>query len=149
MKLHAAWLAGALLLSVVLACNFSTNSNSNSNSNPASSSAVFSDIHMAKDDGNGKPGDETNTFNPADRTVHCIAKLRNPKEGLKIKFVWWIVDAGGTKNEKIKEIDYTTGPRDQTVHGHLTVQRDWPKGKFKCELYVDGTLDKSIDYYVS
>ena len=149
MKLHAAWLAGAMLLSVVLACNFSTNSNLNSNSNSASSSAVFSEIHMAKDDGNGKPGDETNTFNPADRTVHCIAKLRNPREGLKIKFVWWIVDAGGTKNEKIKEIDYTTGPRDQTVHGHLTVQRDWPKGKFKCELYVDGTLDKSIDYYVS
>jgi hypothetical protein len=148
MKPHAAWLAGALLLSVVLACNFSTNSNSNSNSNSGSSSGVFADIHMAKDE-DGKPGDETNTFNPQDRTVHCLAKLKNPKEGLKIKFVWWIVDAGGTKNEKIKEIDYTTGPNDKTVHGHLTVQRDWPKGKFRCELYVDGTLDKSIDYYVS
>jgi|SRR5688572_533163 len=146
MKPHAAWLAGALLLSVVLACNFSTNSNSNSNS--SSSSGVFADIHMAKDE-DGKPGDETNTFRPGDRTVHCLAKLRNPREGLKIKFVWSIVDAGGTKDEKIKEIDYTTGPNDKTVHGHLTVQRDWPKGKFRCELYVDGTLDKSIDYYVS
>ena len=148
MRLHAAWLAGALLLSVVLACNFSTNSNLSSNSNSASSSGVFADIHMAKDE-DGKPGDETNTFRPGDRTVHCLAKLRNPKEGLKIKFVWSIVDAGGTKNEKIKEIDYTTGPNDKTVHGHLTVQRDWPKGKFRCELYVDGVLDKSIDYYVS
>jgi len=141
MKTHPAWLAGALLLLAVLACNSSTNSNS--------SSGAFSDIHMAKDDGNGKPGDETNTFAPGDRTVHCLAKLNNPKEGLKIKFVWWIVDAQGTKNEKIKEIDYTTGANDKTVHGHLTVQRDWPKGKFKCEVYVDGALDKTVEYYVS
>lgn len=141
MKPHPAWLAGALLLCVVLACSFSTNSNS--------SSSNFSDIHMAKDDGNGKPGDETNTFNPGDRTVHCLAKLKNSKEGRKIKFVWWIVDAGGTKNDKIKEIDYTTGANDKTVHGHLTVQKDWPRGKYKCEVHVDGALDKTIEYYVS
>lgn len=141
MKTHPAWLAGALLLLAVLACNSSTNSNS--------SSGAFSDIHMAKDDGKGKPGDETNTFSPGDRTVHCLAKLRSPKEGLKIKFVWWIVDAQGTKNEKIKEIEYTTGANDKTVHGHLTVQRDWPKGKFKCEVYVDGALDKTVEYFVS
>jgi len=141
MKPHPAWLACALLLLVVLACSFSSNSNS--------SSGAFADIHMAKDDGNGKPGDETNTFSPGDRTVHCMARLKNSKEGLKIKFVWWIVDAGGTRNEKIKEIEYTTGANDKTVHGHLTVQRDWPKGKYKCEVYVDGALDKTIEYYVS
>lgn len=141
MKLNSAWLAGALLLFAILACNFSTGSNSGSRN--------FSEIHMAKDDGKGKPGDKTNTFAPGDRTVHCLAKLKDSKEGLKIKFVWWIVDAGGTKDEKIKEIEYTTGANDKTVHGHLTVQRDWPKGKFKCEVYVDGALDKTVDYYVS
>ena len=139
MKPHPAWLAGVLLLFAVLACHFSTNSNS---------SGAISEIHMAKDN-NGSPGDETNTFKPGDHTVHCLAKLNNPKEGTKIKFAWWIVDAEGTKNEKIKEIDYTTGSNDNVVHGHLTLPRDWPKGKYKCEVYVDGALDKTVEYWVA
>ena len=142
MKLHSAWLAGALLVFAVLDCHFSSNSNS-------PSSGAISDIHMAKDNGRGAPGDETNTFSPGDRTVHCLAKLRSPKEGIRIKFSWWIVDAQGTKDEKIKEIDYTTESGDSVVHGHLTLPRDWPKGKYKCEVYVDGVLDKTIEYYVT
>jgi hypothetical protein len=141
MKLHSAWLAGALLVFAVLDCHFSTNSNS-------TSSGAISEIHMAKDN-NGNPGDETNTFSPGERTVHCLAKLNNPKEGTRIKFAWWIVDAGGTRNEKIKEIDYTTSSGDNVVHGHLTVPRDWPTGKYKCEVYVNGVLDKTIEYWVA
>ena len=141
MKLHSAWLAGALLVFAVLDCHFSTNSNSNS-------SGAISEIHMAKDN-NGSPGDETNTFAPGDHTVHCLAKLNGPKEGTKIKFAWWIVDAGGTKNEKIKEIDYTTSAEDNILHGHLTVPRDWPVGKYKCEIYVNGVLDKTVEYWVA
>ena len=55
----------------------------------------------------------------------------------------------GTKNEKIKEIDYTTSAGDNVVHGHLTVPRDWPAGKYKCEVYVNGVLDKTIEYWVA
>ncbi|MEP6708223.1 MAG: hypothetical protein ABJC05_11925 [Pyrinomonadaceae bacterium] len=141
MKLHSAWLAGALLVFAVLGCHFSANSNS-------TSSGAISEIHMAKDN-NGSPGDETNTFAPGDHTVHCLARLNNAKEGTRIKFSWSIVDAGGTKNEKIKEIDYTTSSSDNVVHGHLTVPRDWPTGKYKCEVYVNGVLDKTIEYWVA
>jgi hypothetical protein len=104
---------------------------------------------MAKDNGSGDPGDETNTFRASDHTVHCLATLRNPKEGTPIKFSWWIVDAQGSKNELIKEIDYTTGPNNDVVHGHLSLARDWPKGKYKCDVYVDGKLEKTVEYYVS
>ncbi|MDX6613594.1 MAG: hypothetical protein QOD75_2780 [Blastocatellia bacterium] len=144
MKPHAAWLAGALILTAVLACKYSTNSNSNTNSD--SGSGAISKIVMAKDN-NGDPGDETNTFKATDHTVHCLATLRNPKEGTKIKFSWWIVDSPGHKNELVKDIDYTTS-NDKVVHGHLSLPRDWPTGKYKCDVYVDGVLGKSIEYYV-
>jgi hypothetical protein len=149
MKPHAAWLAGALILTAVLACRFSSNTNNtNSDSNNSNSDAgAISKITMAKDN-NGEPGDETNTFQPGDHTVHCLATLSNPKEGTKIKFSWWIVDAPEHKNELVKEIDYTTG-LDKVVHGHLSLPRDWPKGKYKCDVYVDGELAKSVEYYVS
>ena len=57
---------------------------------------------MAKDNGRGDPGDETNTFHPDDHKIHCPVTLKDPKEGIKVTFIWWIVDAGGTKDEKLK-----------------------------------------------
>ena len=154
MKHHPAWLAAGLLVFVVLACNLSkktANSNSNSNSNTASdmgSGSAIKEIHMAKDDGNGAPGDETESFKPGDRTVHCVATLKEAKAGTQMKFAWWIVDAEGSKNQKIKEIDYSTKPLENVVHGHLTLPQDWPAGKYKCQVSVNGDLDKTVNYVV-
>ena len=141
MKLHSGWLAGGLLLAVVLACNVSKNGNTSSSDGP------ISEGHMAKDN-NGEPGDQTNTFSPGDRTVHCVVELKEAKEGTRMKFSWWIVDAGDSKNEKLKDIEYTTGPKENVVHGHLTLPRDWPMGKYKCEVDVNGHTEKTIDYWV-
>ena len=159
MKHHPAWLAAGLLVFVLLACNLgkktTTNSNSNSNSNSNTSTAsnegsgeVIKEIHMAKDDGSGAPGDETESFAPTDRTIHCVATLKQAKAGTAMKFSWWIVDAEGSKNQKIKEIDYTTKPLENIVHGHLTLPQNWPAGKYKCQVYANGDLDKTVHYTV-
>lgn len=161
MKHHPAWLAVGVLVFVVLACNMSkspnTNSNSNSNSNSGSSTNTESDlgsgqaikeIHMAKDDGNGAPGDETDSFEPSDRTIHCVTTLKTAKSGTQMKFSWWIVDADGTKNQKIKDIDYSTRALENIVHGHLTLPQDWPVGKYKVQIYVNGDLDRTLFYSV-
>jgi hypothetical protein len=162
MKHHPAWLAIGLLIFVVMACNLGkkidTNVNSNSNSNNSNSNsstgadlgsgAAIKEIHMAKDDGNGSPGDETDSFAPSDRTIHCVANLKTAKSGTAMKFSWWIVDADGSKNQKIKEIDYTTHALENVVHGHLTLPQDWPVGKYKVQIYVNGDLDKTVFYSV-
>lgn len=142
MKHHPAWLAAGLLVFVVLACNFSTNSNSGSNSGP------ISKITMAKDNGSGEPGDETNTFRPSDHKIHCLVTLKTPKEGTKISFGWWVVDAEGTKNEKLKDLDYTTDSDVKVVHGNLSTTRDWPSGKYKVEARVDGNLEKTVAFTI-
>lgn len=161
MKHHPAWLAVGLLVFVVLACNLgkkiSTNTNSNSNDNANSRPSAEADlgsgiaidkIHMAKDDGNGDPGDETDSFDPGDRTLHCVATLKQAKSGTQMKFSWWIVDADGSQNQKIKEINYKTRALENVVHGHLTLPQDWPTGKYKVEVYVNGDLDKTAFYSV-
>ena len=160
MKHHPAWLAAGLLFFVVLACsnaskNTNTNSNSNSNSNSSTSTdsdlgsgLAIKEIHMAKDDGNGDPGDETDSFAPSDRTIHCVTTLKEAKSGTQMKFSWWIVDADGTKNKKIKDIDYSTRALENVVHGHLTLPQDWPVGKYKVQIYVNGDLDRTLFYSV-
>lgn len=157
MKRHSAWLALGLVLLVVLACslgkkstNVSPNRNATEGSAPsdATSTGAIKELHMAKDDGKGDPGDETNAFSPGDRTIHCVAKLAEAKAGTKMKFSWFIVEANGTKNEKIRDIDYTTRALENIVHGHLTLPQDWPSGKYRVEVSVNGNLEKTAQYSV-
>ena len=161
MKRHPGWLATGLLLAVVLACNLSKNGNNSNNSNankasnsnsstsnrPANADVYVDKISMAKDD-NGKPGETTTTFEPGDRTIHCVAELSKAKGGTEVKFSWKVVDVQGTKNEEIKTIDYTTKSFEKTIHGHLTLPKDWPKGEYRVEVYINGVLDKTIDYTI-
>lgn len=157
MKHHPAWLAAGLLVFVVLACGIGKNTNRSSNSNSnanrgaeivdSGSGAAIKEIHMAKDEG-GKPGDQTDTFEPGDRTIHCVATLKESKSGTTMKFSWWIVDADGAQNQKIKDIDYSTRTLENIIHGHLTLPQDWPRGKYKVQVYVNGDLDKTVNYTV-
>lgn len=164
MKRHPGWLAAGLLLLAVLACNLSknsndtnnsNNSNKNSNTNKASSQPtrsanadVYIDkIYMAKDN-NGEPGDETDSFAAGDRTVHCVINLNKAKKGTQIKFAWKAVDVEGSKNEEIKTIDYATNSFENKVHAHLTLPKDWPTGKYRVEVFINGDLDKTIDYSI-
>ena len=155
MKRHPGWLAAGLLLFAVLACNLSKNSNnSNQSSNsstsnrPANAEVYVDRISMAKDD-NGQPGDETASFAPGDHIVHCVIYLNKAKAGTAIKFSWLAVNAEGMpKNDLIKSIDYTTNSFENKVHGHLTLPKDWPKGSYKVEVYINGALDKTIEYSV-
>jgi hypothetical protein len=159
MKHHPAWLAAGLLVFVVLACNLgrrtaNVNVNLNSNREPVATTEdagpgnYIQDVHMAKDNGRGAPGDETTSFAPDDRTIHCVVKLKEAKRGTAMKFSWWIVDADGSKNQKIKDIDYTTRTLENIVHGHLSLPQDWPAGQYKVQVYVNGDLDRTITYAI-
>jgi hypothetical protein len=65
-----------------------------------------------------------------------------------MKFSWWIVDADGDQNRKVKDIEYRTRALENVVHGHLTLPQDWPVGKYKVQVYVNGDLDKTAFYTV-
>lgn len=156
-KRHCAWLAAGLLVFVVVACNpgrKTTNQSTNSGaaqdspSSASTSTGVIKELHLAKDDGNGAPGEETNAFSPGDRTIHCVARLADAKSGTKMRFSWWIIDAEGAKNEKIRDNDYTTRANEDIVHGLLTLPEDWPSGKYKVEVYVNNNLEETARFSV-
>jgi hypothetical protein len=162
MKLHSGWIAAGLLLFVVLACNLSKNGNNSNNSNrntnqntskaptpnrPANAEVYVNRIYMARDN-NGKPGAETNSFDPSDRTVYCVIDLNKAKKGIDVRYVWKAVDVEGRKDEEIKTIEYTTNSFEKQVQGHLQYSTDWPTGTYRVEVYINGNLDKTIDYTI-
>lgn len=163
MKRHSGWLAAGLLLFAVLACNLSKNSNnnnsnnSNSNTNkntnssttnrPVNADVYVDEIGMAKDK-DGEPGDTTTSFEPGDRTIHCVANLNKAKGGTEIKFVWKAVDVEGINNGEFKTIEYTTKSFENKVHAHLTRPTDWPTGTYEVDVFINGALDKIIKYTI-
>jgi hypothetical protein len=164
MKRHSGWLAAGLLLFAVLACNLSKNgnnnnsNNSNSNSNnknsntattnrPANADVYVEKIHMAKDK-DGSPGEDTTTFEPADRTIHCVINLNKAKGGTNIKFVWKAIDVTGVQSGDLTTVDYTTKSFENLVHSHLTRPSDWPTGTYEADVYINGALDKIIKFTV-
>ena len=164
MKSHSGWLAAALLLSVVVACNLSKNgntnnsnnssSNSNKNSNteaktrPANAEIYIEKIRMAKD-ADGKPEETaTTTFAPGDATIHCVINLNKARKGTTVKFSWKAVDVSGVPNGEFKSIDYTTNSFENIVHAHLTRPTDWPKGTYEVAVEINGALDKTIQFTV-
>jgi len=161
MRIHRGWLATGLLIFAVLGCNLSKNSNNSNNSNsnanenratPQPTRRANTDVYvdrayMAKAD-NDRPGEETTTFAPGDRTVYCVIELNKAKKGTKVQVIWKAVDAGGSKNETIKTTGYTTNSFEKTVTGHLKLSKDWPTGKYQIEVYINDNLEKTVDYTI-
>ena len=154
------------MLSVIFACdlsnkngNNSNNSNGNKNKNqntsealptpnrPADAQVYIERIYMAKDD-NGQPGAETVLYEPGDHKVHCLIYLNKARKGTLIRFVWKILDVEGTRNQEITTTEYPTNSFENKIHGHLERQLDWPRGTYRVEVYINGYLDKTIDYTI-
>jgi len=113
---------------------------------PSKADVYITEIYMAKDD-NGDPGEPTTNYNPGDHMIHCVVELNTAREGTQLKFVWHTIDViGRPGSEVIKSIEYATKARENIVHGHLNYPEDWPKGTYKVDVYVNGVLDKTMNY---
>jgi len=164
MKLHSGWIAAGLLFAVIFSCNLNQNGNNSNNSNnsnrnenstskaptpnrPANADVYVNRIYMAKDN-DGEPGGETSSYDPTDHTVHCIIELNKAKKGTQVRYVWMAVNVEGEKENEIKTTDYTTNSFENKVHGHLQLPRDWPKGDYRVDVYINGNLDKTVQYTI-
>jgi uncharacterized protein YcfL len=154
-------LALSLMLFAVIACSSSSetsstssSSNSTTTSSPAAEASTEFKIdtaEMRKDDGTGKFSDEVvNTFSQSDKKIHCYIDWDNPKTGTKIKFVFIAVDAGGAKNETIKEFSMVTENELQNeAHGSLVPNKPFPKGSYKVDVYVNDQLARTVPFKIS
>ena len=151
MKRYSAWVAFGLLLFVVLACNLSRNKNGNTNGNvnsgsnrPAGAEVYTEEVYAAK----SEDGSPTSTFAPSDRTVYVVINLNKAKSGTGVKVVWFAEEVEGARNKELKTLEYTTKTFDKKIPGYLRWSQDWPKGRYKVEVYINGNLDRTIYYDV-
>jgi len=96
-------------------------------------------------DESGSP--ETTVFKQDDLTVYCIVKLANAPSDTVVKAVWTAIEVeGADPNTLIDESELTSGDAELTFD--LTNSQLWPVGKYKVELYLNGKLDRTLEYEV-
>jgi hypothetical protein len=129
------WLVGlaAMMLALsILACESSV------------STANIKSARLSADP-SGNP--ETTTFAPDQQTVYCIVTLANAPDDTKVQAVWTAVEVGDEQpNTLIDQSELTSGDAELTFK--LTNNMLWPTGKYKVELYLNGKLDRTIEYQV-
>ena len=108
------------------------------------STANIKQAVLAKDNA----GSQTTTvFNPTD-TFYAIVDLANAPDDTKVKAVWTAVDVGdaAAPNYLLDEVELTSS--DGTLSFDMTNDGAWPAGSYKVDLYLNGELDRTLDFRV-
>lgn len=120
----------ALVLSS-LACEFNA------------STANIPDAYMARDN----QGAEPTTVFAQNEIFYCIVQLANAPDDTTVKVVWYAVNAQDTEpNLLIDQVEITSS--DGIIPFNLTNNGLWPLGTYKVEIYLNGTLDRTLNFEV-
>src|SRR2546423_2569863 len=94
------------------------------------------------------------SFMPDD-TFAVLVFLSEAKVGTKVKAVWTIVDAGGHEDEKIleKKVDLTAeaikgAEEANRINFTLSHDKPYPTGDYKVDIYLNGELDKTVEFTI-
>ncbi len=89
----------------------------------------------------------TTEFNAED-TFYAIVALANAPDGTEVKAVWTAVDVGeaAEPNLLLDEATLETGSGQLTFD--MANNNLWPAGSYKVDLYLDGELDRTLEFAV-
>lgn len=96
----------------------------------------------------GKAIGVTSTFKPRDHKIYGVIFFDRIVTA-NARGVWTAVKAVGVPaNTKI--LEKSTGKmRMDRAHFYVELPRDWPKGSYKLDVYVDGKLKRTLRYTIA
>jgi hypothetical protein len=88
----------------------------------------------------------TDVFGQED-VFYCIVQLANAPEDTTVKATWIAVNVEGVEpNHVIQETDITTDSGQ--LYFELSNDQLWPTGNYKVEIYLNGELDRTLEFQV-
>lgn len=92
-------------------------------------------------------GEALTSFSPTDRTLYAAIELSRIETGLTAKTVWTAVDTAGGQNVEIASKEFSSLAIN-TIKAQVELPRDWPTGKYKLDIYLSGTIAKTVEFTV-
>lgn len=90
---------------------------------------------------------ETTVFAPED-TFYCIVTLANAPDDTTLKAVWTAVDVEGEEPNTLIDETETTTDGNNIITFNLTLDSLWPSGTYKIDIYLNDTLDRTLEFEV-
>ena len=113
---------------------------------PANS--VINDVYLAKDDGNGKPGEPVREFATGDVPIHCVVLLEaTGKVTVRMNFIAVAV-AGVKPDTKVVSASYTTAQNQNRVNFTGRPEVMWTPGRYRVDVFVDGKPEKQVEFNI-
>ena len=141
------------LVWAALACSGGTTTTekaSEATSAPAQEGQIeVESVKLMRDDGGGNPGEGAQSFTPADHKMHFeITTTGMLSSGSKVKWVFTGVDTSEGKDLSVATFETDATSSANVLTANVELERDWPTGSYKAEVYVDGQLLTTVDYTV-
>ena len=93
-------------------------------------------------------GAAVTAFSSTDRIFCANIELNRIETGLTVKVVWLAVDTTAGQNIEVAQKEFT-GLLVNVVNATVEMPRDWPIGKYKLEIYLNGSLANTVEFPVN
>ena len=106
------------------------------------------EVYLAKDDGNGKAGEQVLEFWTTDVPIYCVVLLESGTSTVvKMNFV--AVGVAGVKPEtKVVTASYTTKDGQNRVNFSGRPEGKWTPGKYRVDLFLDGKKTSEVEFHI-
>ncbi len=106
------------------------------------------EVYLARDNGDGKAGEQVNEFRTNDVPIYCVVLLDAVgKVTVKMNFV--AVNVSGVKPEtKVVTASYTTKDGQNRVNFTGRPEGKWTPGKYRVDLFIDGKAAKNLEFEI-
>ena len=106
------------------------------------------EVTLRRDNGKGEPGEVVKFFTVDDHRLHFHVELEALKFGQTVA-KWSFVGLDTEAGKDLPIAEYTTsGLVVNEIDGSVKLPRDWPAGKYRASLSLNGELVAPIDYEV-
>lgn len=105
-------------------------------------------ISLARDDGSGKAGEETDVFSTRDIPIHCLIQLNSTKSAI-VKMNLVAVKVAGVKAEtKVVTVSYKTSGNQNRVRFTGKPDGIWTAGMYRIDIFIDGKASGSREFEI-
>jgi hypothetical protein len=106
------------------------------------------EAYLAKDNGEGKAGDQVNEFRTTDIPIHCVILL-DSQTAATVKMNFVAVDVSGVKADtKVVTASYTTKEGQNRVNFTGRPDGRWVPGKYRVDIFIDGKITKALEFSI-
>jgi hypothetical protein len=115
---------------------------------PAAPPTGIEEVYLAKDDGDGKAGEQVTEFRTTDVPIYCVVLLESADTTVvKMNFV--AVNVAGVRAEtKVVTASYTTREQQNRVNFTGRPDGNWTPGTYRVDLFLDGKKVKEVSFEI-